>query len=223
MTTMILVLGLAYLVGAVPWSWLFARRAGLDLRRVGSGNLGATNAYRALGARGALPVLLLDIAKGAAPPFLVARFRFDSPLVGSEMLAALAGLAAIVGHIFPVYLRFRGGKGIATAAGAFLVIEPLACVLSILVFVVALVATRGIVSVGSLASAAALPVALFGVTAWRGESRIATVIVAGVVAVLVWCKHTTNLRRLHAGSEKRIFDRRASAAGVTTGSGGRSR
>jgi len=223
MTTVIVVLVLAYLVGAVPWSWLFARRAGLDLRRVGSGNLGATNTYRAMGARGALPVLLLDVAKGVAAPLLIMQLRLGPPTVAPDVLAALAGLAAIAGHIFPVYLHFRGGKGIATAAGAFLVIEPLACVSCVGVFALALVVTRGIVSVGSLAAAAALPGAVYVVAAWRGDARTAQTAVAAVVAVLIWCKHTANLRRLAAGTEKRFFDRGAAAPTVTTVAGGRSR
>ncbi len=223
MTTLIVVIVLAYLVGAVPWSWLFARRAGLDLRQVGSGNLGATNTYRAMGARAALPVLFLDIAKGAVAPLLIARLRLGSPAVAPDVLAALAGLAAIVGHIFPVYLRFRGGKGIATAAGAFLVIEPFACVLCVGVFALALIVTRGIVSVGSLAAATALPCAVYAVAALRGTSRTAIVAVAAVVAILIWCKHTSNLRRLAAGTEKRLFDRRAPAPNATTAAGGGSR
>jgi len=209
MTTVVVVLALSYLVGAVPWSWLFARRAGLDLRHVGSGNLGATNAYRAMGARAALPVLFLDIAKGAVAPLLIARLRLGPSVLAPDVLAAWAGLAAIAGHIFPVYLKFRGGKGIATAAGAFLVLSPVACLLCVAVFIVALVATRGIVSVGSLAAALALPCAVYAVGAWRDDSRPGLVAVAAAVAILVWSKHTSNLRRLVAGTEKRIFDRSA--------------
>ena len=217
--TLIVVLLLSYLVGAVPWSWLFARRAGLDLRQVGSGNLGATNAYRAMGARGALPVLLLDIAKGAVAPLVVGQLRLGPPAVAPDVLAAWAGLAAIAGHIFPVYLKFRGGKGIATAAGAFLVLSPVACLVCFAVFIVALVATRGIVSVGSLGAALALPCAVYAVSAWRDISRPGLVAVAAAAAVLVWSKHTSNVRRLVAGTEKRIFDR--SAAPPTSVGGAR--
>ena len=211
MTTVVIVLALSYLIGAVPWSWLFARRAGLDLRHVGSGNLGATNAYRAMGARAALPVLFLDIAKGAVAPLLIARLRLGPSAVAPDVLSALAGLAAITGHIFPVYLKFRGGKGLATAAGAFVVLAPFACLLSLAAFVVAMVVTRGIVSVGSLAAALTLPIAVYAVSVWRNDPRPALLAVAAVVAILVWSKHTSNLRRLVAGTEKRLFDRSAAS------------
>jgi glycerol-3-phosphate acyltransferase PlsY len=213
MITVVTVCVLSYLIGAVPWSWLWARRAGLDLRTVGSGNLGATNAYRALGARGALPVLLLDVAKGAVAPLVCARLRIDQPLVSPASLAALAGLSAILGHIFPIYLRFRGGKGIATAAGAFLVLAPVACLSAFVVFLIALLATRGIVSVGSLAAALALPIVILAENAWRQTPQPALVAVATVVAVVVWSKHTANLRRLAAGTEKRLFDRASTLQG----------
>ena len=109
-----LVVALSYLVGAIPWSWLAGRCiGGLDLRRVGSGNLGASNTFRALGARVALPVLILDVAKGVVAPLVFARLGADGPAAATPLLATLCGVAAILGHMFPVYLGFRPEYGFA--------------------------------------------------------------------------------------------------------------
>lgn len=212
MITIAVVLVLAYLIGAVPWSFLAGKRAGLDLRRVGSGNLGASNTFRALGARVAVPVLLLDILKGAAAVLGVARLRLDAPPIGAPTLAALAGVAAIVGHIFPIYLGFRGGKGIATSAGVFAALQPQAFLVALAVFGLAFAASRGIVSVGSLLSATALPLAVWGVGARRGAVEWSHVAVAAGLAVLIWIKHAANLDRLVHGTEKSLFDRSARLA-----------
>jgi glycerol-3-phosphate acyltransferase PlsY len=213
MTTLAVVLGLAYLVGAVPWSFLAGRViGGVDLRRVGSGNLGASNTFRALGARVAVPVLLLDVLKGVVAVLVIARLRLDPPPVGDATLAALAGVAAIVGHIFPVYLGFRGGKGIATSAGVFAALQPQAFLAALAVFLLAFAASRGIVSVGSLLAALALPVAVWAVGARRGTLEWSHVLVSGGLAVLIWIKHAANLERLLRGTEKSLFDRSARLA-----------
>jgi glycerol-3-phosphate acyltransferase PlsY len=210
--TVAVVLVLSYLVGAIPWSLLVVRwRRGIDLRSVGSGNLGATNTFRALGATGALAVLALDIAKGLVAPAVFARLRLDAPVTSETNLAVAAAAAAIAGHIFPVYTRFRGGKGIATTFGAFLVVAPMACALAALAFAAGLLASRGIVSVGSLLGAAALP---FAVYAWgiRGgtHSGFATVVAAAIALVIVW-KHSANLGRLARRQEPSLFRRAARA------------
>jgi glycerol-3-phosphate acyltransferase PlsY len=215
MKTVVVVLLVSYLVGAIPWSWLLVRlRRGVDLRQVGSGNLGATNTYRALGAQGAILVLGLDILKGWIAPAGFARLRLDTPVVDPSLLAALAGFAAIAGHIFPPYLRFRGGKGIATSAGAFLALEPRALVIAFAAFLAGVVATRGIVSVGSLLGALALPFAVFGFQARNPQPAWGTVVAAAAVTVLLFAKHTANMRRLVRGEEKRIFGSRRTASGA---------
>lgn len=217
MKTVAVVLLVSYLVGAIPWSWLLVRlRRGVDLRQVGSGNLGATNTYRALGAPGAILVLVLDILKGWIAPAGFARLRLDAPAFDPALLPACAGFAAIAGHIFPPYLRFRGGKGIATSAGAFLALEPRALLIAFAAFLVGVLATRGIVSVGSLLGALALPFAVYGFQARAPQPNWGTVAVAVAVTLLLFSKHTSNLRRLVRGEEKRIFGTRRAVEPATT-------
>jgi glycerol-3-phosphate acyltransferase PlsY len=199
----------AYLVGGIPWSLLVVRWVkGTDLRRVGSGNLGATNVYRVLGAGGAIAVLLLDIAKGAVAPLVIAPWAASrgAPL-DAATLSLLAGLAAIVGHIFPPYLRWRGGKGIATTAGVFAALEPRAFLIAFAAFVVVLLATRGIVSVASLVAATVLPVAVGTLGTAPGPAAIAHTGAAALLAVLIWIKHAGNLARLRRGEERSLFRR----------------
>src|SRR5262249_34393879 len=134
----------AYLIGSVPFALLLARRWGAaDLRRVGSGNLGAANALRAGGLRTGLAVAALDIAKGAASVALAHRFS------GEPTSAAAGGIAAIIGHIYPVWLRFRGGKGVATACGVFSLLTPAALPPALAVFVITVCLTKYI-SLGSV-------------------------------------------------------------------------
>ncbi|HEU5041894.1 MAG TPA: glycerol-3-phosphate 1-O-acyltransferase PlsY, partial [Gemmatimonadales bacterium] len=145
----------SYLVGAIPASYLAARLfRGLDLRQHGSRNLGATNLYRVLGWRFAIPVGLFDIAKGAVPVLFFAPRISPSPLVGLA-----CGIVAVIGHVFSVFVRFRGGKGVATAAGVMLALTPAALGVAALVWVV-LVYLTGYVSVGSIAAAAIFPFAV---------------------------------------------------------------
>lgn len=210
MMTLATVLVLSYLVGAIPWSLLVTRwRKGIDLRTVGSGNLGATNTFRALGAKWGAAVLVLDIGKGAAATFGLARLRLDTPPLGAENLALCAGLAAILGHIFPVYVGFRGGKGIATTAGAFLGLQPAACGLAFAAFGVGILASRGIVSVGSLCAAITLPVAVCAFEVRSGSPSALQIGVATALAVLIVLKHTPNIARLRRGQEKSLFRRDA--------------
>ena len=143
----------SYLLGAIPTSYLVGRIfRGIDLREHGSRNLGATNLYRTLGWKFAVPVALFDIAKGAVPVILIA------PLVTSSRLFALAcGAAAVVGHVLSVFVRFRGGKGVATAAGVMLGFSPVAVAIAAVVWA-AVVFSTGYVSLGSMIAAASLPI-----------------------------------------------------------------
>ena len=210
MITVAVVLGLAYLVGGIPWSLLVVRWVkGVDLRQVGSGNLGASNVYRVLGAGGAIAVLALDIAKGAVAPLAIAQLRAGEPAVAAGTLALLAGLAAILGHVFPPYLHFRGGKGIATTAGVFAALEPRACAIAFGAFALVLAASRGIVSIASLVAATVLPLAVWIVGAARGQVEAAHVGAAAVLAALIWVKHASNLGRLRRGEERSLFRRSA--------------
>lgn len=199
---------LSYFVGAIPWSYLVARlRRGVDLRRVGSGNLGATNVYRAAGAGAALAVLALDAAKGVLAPLVFARMAPEPVPLGASGFATLCGAAAIVGHMFPPYLRFRGGKGIATSAGVFATLEPQAFLICLGVFLVAFALSGGIVSLGSLLGTLALPLAL--AVAEHGQVDSLRLVLVSALVVLVWIRHASNIRRLLRGREQGLLRARA--------------
>jgi acyl phosphate:glycerol-3-phosphate acyltransferase len=186
-----LLLGASYIIGAFPTSYVVSRLArGIDLREHGSGNLGATNAYRVLGWKAATPIFIVDIAKGWLPAFWF-------PLLdGRPWIWALAyGSAAIVGHIFSVFVGFRGGKGVATGAGVFLALAPLA-VLAGLVVWIGLVALTGYVSLASIAAAALLPPA---VLLTRGADPVFWLAV-GIGSFVIFA-HRANIRRLIRGEE----------------------
>jgi acyl phosphate:glycerol-3-phosphate acyltransferase len=191
---------LSYFVGAIPTSYLAGRLfRGIDLRQHGSKNLGATNVYRTLGWRYAIPVGLVDIAKGAVPVLLFA------PRVSDSQLFALAcGIAAIVGHVYSVFVRFRGGKGVATAAGVMLGLTPLALGVAALTWLVLLTLT-GYVSLSSIAAAAVLPVAVYFLE--RPDRPEILWLDALVALAIIWL-HRANIRRLLNGTESR-FGRRA--------------
>jgi glycerol-3-phosphate acyltransferase PlsY len=194
-------LAASYLLGAIPTSYLAGRIfRGIDLREHGSKNLGATNLYRTMGAKFAIPVGLFDAAKGASPVLLFASLA--SP---SRLFALACGLAAVLGHVFSVFVRFKGGKGVATAAGVILGMSPLAVGLCLLVWV-ALVFGTGYVSLGSIAAAAVLPFAVWLVDP---ESRRFVWIFAALAALVIWL-HRANIGRLLNGTENR-FGRRAAA------------
>ena len=193
MNAMPLLILAAYLIGSVPFALLLARGwGGQDLRRVGSGNVGATNVLRALGVTPGVIVVLLDGAKGAASVWLAASLR------GGDAAPAAAGIAAVVGHIFPVWLGFRGGKGVATACGVFSVLTPLASLVSVGVFLVVVWLTR-YVSVGSMLAAATLPP-----VAYATSAPLPATIAACAVAVLVLVRHRTNVARVLAGKERSV-------------------
>src|SRR3954464_8019745 len=172
---MIVVVLAAYLIGSIPFALLLARQWGADLRLVGSGNLGAANVMRASGLTAAVLVALLDIGKGAASVWLAARITD-----GGE-LPAVAGLAAIIGHIYPVWLRFRGGKGVATACGVFTVLTPWAMLPAVVLFVATVWAT-GFISLGSLMATVALGPIAYGLEA----PRAAVASALGAAAVIVF-------------------------------------
>ncbi len=180
----------AYLLGAVPFGLLLGRSAGVDVRAAGSGNIGATNVARTAGRTVGLLTLLLDAVKGALPP-LVAKFALGLPV---EVQVA-AGFAAVLGHVFPVYLGFRGGKGVATGAGVFAAVTPYAALVSFAAFAV-VYAVAKVVSVGSLVASVSLVAA-----AWWLDGRVPVVVLAAMVTVIIFVRHVGNLRRLWRGRE----------------------
>jgi glycerol-3-phosphate acyltransferase PlsY len=184
---------LAYLIGSIPFALLLARRFGaVDLRRVGSGNLGAANVMRASGVTAGLLVAALDMTKGAASVWLAARGS------GGAVLPAAAGFAAIIGHIYPVWLRFRGGKGVATACGVFAVLTPLALPPALAVFVAVVWLTKYI-SLGSVVATLALPPLAYAL-----GSPAPIVLAAVAAAIVIVFRHRSNVWRLRTGTERRL-------------------
>jgi acyl phosphate:glycerol-3-phosphate acyltransferase len=192
----------SYLFGAIPTSYLLSRAfAKIDLRQYGSGNLGATNLYRVLGWKYAVPVALFDIAKGAIPVLVFA------PRASSSQLYAVAcGVAAIVGHVFSVFVGFKGGKGVATAAGVMLGLTPIALGVAAAVWGLFLLLT-GYVSLASIVAAAVLPVAVYLLDHSTTPELlwVSALVAAGVILL-----HRRNIERLLKGTENRFGRRTAS-------------
>ncbi len=187
---------LAYLAGSIPFALVIVRLlTGRDIRSIGSGNVGATNATRAAGWPAGLLVLVLDVAKGMVPVLLMQTYDPAARWMGAT------AVAAVLGHCFPVWLGFRGGKGIATGFGAFVPIAPLPLALAVGVWLV-VVALLRIVSLASLAAAASFPIW----TAFVGRFPPATVLAATVFAAVVITRHHRNIRRLAEGTEPRLGD-----------------
>jgi acyl phosphate:glycerol-3-phosphate acyltransferase len=190
---------IAYLLGSVPFGLIVgALFGGKDVRNVGSGNIGATNVSRAAGPFAGILTLLLDAAKGSAAVVLAARVTGDS---ATWMI--VAGLGALVGHCYPVWLKFKGGKGVATAAGIFLVLSPWALSLALAVFILVVVFWR-FVSLGSIAAAAAIPLLMYFLWA-PGHAPPMTVSLGSLaISVLVLYKHDANMQRLVEGTEAKL-------------------
>ena len=186
---------LGYLIGSVPFAFLVARRRGIDLRRAGSGNIGATNVLRTTSTADAALAMCLDVTKGALAVFAA------RAVATSAAAPVVAGLAAIAGHIYPPWLGFRGGKGVATAAGVFALLAPLAVVSAASVFVIAVWLTR-YVSVGSLVAAPVLPIA-----AALEDVPVPVIVGAAIAALLIAHRHRPNITRLIAGTEPRFGKR----------------
>jgi len=183
---------LGYAMGSVPFAFLLARRAGIDVRVAGSGNVGAANVLRTTGLPLGVTVMMLDIGKGAASVLTA------YAAAGTVSSAAAAGAAAIVGHIYPVWLRFHGGKGVAVAAGAFAVLAPAATIAASAVFF-ATVGLSRLISLGSMAATVTLPSA-----AWLTGAPPAVVSAAFGGAALILFRHRANMRRILGGTERRF-------------------
>ena len=186
------VLIIAYLLGAIPFGYIMVKRAhGTDIRSVGSGNIGATNVYRKSRAAG-IATLILDGAKGYAAVLMAAWLTHDI------RWQAMAAVAAILGHMFTVFLSFKGGKGVATACGAYLALSPVAVGLTLLIFVAVAALTR-YVSLGSVVAAISFPLLVY----LRGDP-IAILVTATIGAILIVAKHHKNIHRLLSGTENKF-------------------
>lgn len=200
-----LLIALAYLLGSIPFSYIAGRMVkGIDLREHGSGNLGATNTFRVLGARVAAPVMVLDMLKGTLPVALFS--HWDG--TGDWRWELAYGAAAIIGHVFSIYMRFRGGKGVATSAGVFLGLAPVALGIAFGVWLLVLRMTK-MVSASSISGALALIVVLL-VTPVRPEIRFLGLAVAAFVILA----HRSNVGRILRGTEPRFGSKKEPEATV---------
>lgn len=201
---MIFIAGFSYLLGSIPFGYLLLRIfRGEDVRQSGSGNIGATNVSRRSPGLGAL-TLLLDGLKGATAVMLAAQLSGGMSGMKTYEPLAIAAFFAVAGHVFPVWLRFRGGKGVATAFGSFLLITPKTVLLTIGVFALLVVLFR-YVSLGSIVAVALFP--LFALRALHRDSR--TFVFIAATSLLIIARHGGNLRRIYAGTESRIGVKRA--------------
>lgn len=200
-----LLVAASFAAGAIPWAlWITRWVAGVDVRTVGSGNVGATNASRVLGRKGFVAVFLLDAAKGALPVLLLPRLaESEDP----ALLASACGLAAVAGHVFNPFLGFRGGKGVATGAGVLGALAPLATACALGIFAAAALLFR-FVSLASICAAAAI-----APLAYAFGSPGPVVVFAVLVAAIVVVRHRANLARIAAGTEPKIFRRKEAAGG----------
>lgn len=189
----ILLVLVAYIIGSIPTGLLLSKAVGgVDIRTRGSGNIGATNVYRTMGRKIGILTLIGDCLKGVLPVVAARAFGFPDQII------ALAGVAAFLGHIFPVFLKFKGGKGVATALGVFLAVSPLAVLCSLGVFSIVLFSWR-YVSLASLTAAAMMPV----FTALIDRKPV-VVAMSVVIAATVIAKHNDNIKRLRTGTENRF-------------------
>jgi glycerol-3-phosphate acyltransferase PlsY len=186
---------LGYLAGSIPFAWFLARRRGVDLRTAGSGNVGAANVLRTSGVADGVVAMCLDALKGALAVLVAQR------LAAGPATPVAAGLAAVIGHIYPLWLGFRGGKGVATAAGVFGVLTPVAVAGAAAIFVLAVWTTKYI-SVGSIAAAITL-----GAAAAATEAPPPVIVGAVLAAVIIVHRHRANLARVIAGTERRVGQR----------------
>lgn len=197
---MLIAIALSFLLGAIPFGFLIGKSKGVDIRDAGSGNIGATNAGRVLGKKAGVLTLIIDVIKGAIAVFIAMQIETNPAVWPEQAIPAACGLAAIAGHCFSPFLSFKGGKGVATSLGAFVVLSPVAALTAVITFVV-IVKFSGFVSLGSMIAAAALPIA---VSMNLGGPYPAAILWASILtAIIVVFKHRTNIERLREGNELR--------------------
>ncbi len=200
--TTLSLIGFAYFLGSIPWGIVLTRIFSTqDLRKKGSGNIGATNVMRVAGKTLGFLTLVLDVLKGALPVYLIGIISNDLGTV-KEILEILVTLAAFSGHLYPIFLKFKGGKGVATAAGCFLVLSPVSIFIALLVFILVLLITNQ-VSTGSVSAATMLPVTIFFITkSWIFTGG------AFLVGIMIIISHRANIKRIIAGTEPVVWNRR---------------
>jgi len=209
----IIVPAVAYLIGSIPFGYILVRLfKKQDIRATGSGNIGATNVARTAPGLG-IATLVLDALKGFLPVWFIGRYiliSYNADVTGGAVLISLAALFAVAGHIFPVWLGFRGGKGVATATGVFLVLCPQAVGLSLLVFLVVLVVTR-YVSLASILATACFPLFAYALLRSASWNTKPVLLASVVISILIIVKHHENIRRLFNGTENKFGRKKAAA------------
>jgi len=192
---------LAYLLGSIPFGFLIAKARGIDIRTVGSGNIGATNVLRSVGKSWGILTLVLDALKGLVPALvfpMLAQHAFT--LEDAAILRVVCGCTAVLGHNYPVFLKFKGGKGIATTAGALIGIAPMALLFGVLTFATVFGVSR-IVALGSISAATVIPIAAW--ILYRGQSHLIPVVLTILGMLAIW-RHRANIGRILNGKENRI-------------------
>jgi len=188
----------AFVSGSIPWGYLIGKAKGIDLRKTGSGNIGATNVMRVIGKKEALITLLLDILKGAIPVLIVRLSPYGENLI----LLGTVGLLAILGHCFTPFLKFKGGKGVATSIGVLLAYMPLAGLITVIIWIITVKISR-ISSAGALVSFALLPLNVY-ITGYPREFLI----FAWLFTILIYSRHISNIKRLIKGIEPKIGEKK---------------
>ena len=189
----------AYLLGAIPTAYLFGKaKKGIDIREHGSGNVGATNAFRVLGKLPGILVLVIDVVKGAVAVTLLPHLIKPITPIDYSWLQALLGILAIAGHIWTPFLRFKGGKGVATSLGVFLFLDPVSTLIALVVWIAGLLLFR-YVSVSSVLAAITLPIAMVSFL-----RPFPIVLIASIDCIIICYKHKSNLRKLLLGTEKKM-------------------
>jgi glycerol-3-phosphate acyltransferase PlsY len=195
----------SYLLGSIPFGYLAGRIAGVDIRNCGSGNVGATNVLRTLGKSYGYPVFAADFLKGfvAVKLSILIATRVQPEGISSEMFGIVAAVSSVLGHSFPVWLRFKGGKGVATSAGALFGLAPVAALIGAAIWILTFLLTR-YVSMASITAAAALPLIIL-ITSWLSQSAGKSLFYSSVclAAVVIW-RHRSNISRLMRGTEPRF-------------------
>ncbi len=195
----------AYLLGSIPWGIVLTRLcSSADIKRQGSGNIGATNVSRVAGPTLGLLTFTGDVLKGAVPVYLALRFALQNQGV-NDLFLSVVSLAAFFGHLYPLFMKFKsGGKGVATTAGCFVILAPLACLMALSAFIIFLLLSRR-VSAGSLAAGIVLPIAVwFATNSWGITGAAAT------MSVFIFMRHTENIKRLISGTEPTFKDKQKS-------------
>lgn len=204
MLILLLVVIGSYLLGSIPFGYLAGRLAGVDIRMAGSGNVGATNVVRVAGKKYGYPVFVLDFLKGFAAVKISASIATGPPPAwnSSEMFGIIAAVSSVLGHSYPLWLRFKGGKGVATSGGALFGLTATAGVIGVAIWVIVFLVTR-YVSVASVVAATLLPLVILVITSRYQNGRATFYFCLGIAALVIW-RHRSNLSRLMRGTEPRF-------------------